>query len=74
MHLLGQPFTIEQVSVPVNAILTCHCAPSSPPMAVHAGGPVRCPVCQQVYTVAMHPQTGQILVAKVDQISISAAS
>lgn len=62
-HILGQPFTLSNISIPVNATLTCNCAQPPSVLAIAAGAAVKCPVCQKTYAVVFNPQNGQIMVA-----------
>jgi hypothetical protein len=63
-HVIGQPFTLTNLSMPVNATLTCNCAVPFSEMTVVSSAPVTCPACQQTYIVVFNPQSGQIVVAK----------
>lgn len=62
-HILGQPFTLSNLSIPVNATLACNCA--MPPTELHIVNsvPAECPVCQKTYLVTFNPQNGQLMVA-----------
>lgn len=62
-HLLGQPFTLSNISIPVNATLACNCAQPPSELRISAGASVTCPVCQKTYAVVFDPQSGQIMVA-----------
>lgn len=61
--IIGQPFTISNLSFPVNALFTCHCLPTNGPLSVQASAPVTCAACGKVYVVAFNPANGQIMVA-----------
>lgn len=73
-HLLGQPFTISNLSIPINALLHCNCACDSglPPadLPIIASAPVQCPHCLKTYGVTFNPQNGQlqVVVAEADRI------
>lgn len=66
-HLLGQPFTLSNLSIPVNGTLTCNCAiahggvGTAVPIVVSA--PVECPSCHRTYVVQFNPSNGQLMVA-----------
>jgi hypothetical protein len=67
--IVGQPFTILTVGVPMNLTLTCNCRASSPaegdaarrPVLVIAlSVPVACPHCGKTYNALFNPQNMQI--------------
>ncbi len=62
-HIIGQPFTLSNVSIPVNAMLTCNCLPNGEQLQILASAPAQCPMCQKTYIVALNPQNGQLTVA-----------
>jgi hypothetical protein len=62
-HLLGQPFTLSNLSIPVNVTFACNCAQPPSEMQVINSAPVTCPACQKTYIVAFNPQNGQITVS-----------
>lgn len=64
--LVGQPFTLENVSMPVNALLTCKCVLPGTPLQVIASAPVTCPFCKKVYVLVFNPQNGQLAVGMGD--------
>jgi hypothetical protein len=68
-HLVGQPFTISNLSIPVNALLHCNCmcASGAAPAAIPiiASAPAQCPNCLKTYGVTFNPQNGQLQVAVV---------
>ncbi len=61
-HILGQPFTISNVAIPINATLTCNCTQPPAEMQVVSSAPVTCHECQKTYLVALNPSNGQIVV------------
>jgi hypothetical protein len=61
-HILGQPFTLSGLSLPVNVTVTCNCAQPPSEIVILASAPARCPACQKTYLVAFNPQTGQVTV------------
>lgn len=62
-HIIGQPFALSDLSVPVNVTLTCNCAVPSSVLVIVASAPVKCPACSKTYLVTFNPQTGQLSVA-----------
>jgi hypothetical protein len=60
--ILGQPFTIRTVGVPINMTLTCNCrdAADRPVLTVLLSAPVACPSCGKQYSAFFNPQNGQI--------------
>jgi hypothetical protein len=61
--ILGQPFTLAHLTLPVNGLLTCNCVVPGVPLHILASAPVTCPGCQKTYLVAFNPQNGQLTVA-----------
>jgi hypothetical protein len=61
--ILGQPFTVSNVSIPISAIICCNCAVPPSQLQIVASAPVVCPACQKTYTVALDPKNGQLTVA-----------
>lgn len=62
-HLLGQPFTLSNLSIPVSGLLTCNCGLSDSPTLSLNGQPVQCTGCRKTYIVFVNPQNGQLQVA-----------
>jgi hypothetical protein len=63
-HVLGQPFTLANLSIPVNCTLTCNCG--APTRTLPSWRVRRCsvPLCRKVYVVSFNPATGnQVMVA-----------
>ncbi len=60
--IIGQPFTLANLSIPVNAQLTCNCREGGGTLTIVASAPVRCPSCLRVYTVLFNPANGQLQV------------
>jgi hypothetical protein len=58
--IVGQPFTLANLSIPLNGQLICHCSGAGEPLLFVSSAPVRCPRCARVYTVLFNPATGQI--------------
>lgn len=46
-HILGQPFTLSNLSIPVNATFTCNCVQPPSDLQIRSSEPVTCPVCQK---------------------------
>lgn len=61
--LVGQPFTLANISMPVNCTITCNCAQPPSEMTILNSTPAKCPACQKTYVVAFNPTNGQIMVA-----------
>jgi hypothetical protein len=62
-HILGQPFSLSDVTLPVSATLTCNCAQPPSPLSIVASAPAQCPACRKTYVVAFNPQNGQLTIA-----------
>jgi hypothetical protein len=59
--VLGQPFTITGMSVPMNVQLTCNCETSDRAvLTIVMSQPVTCPQCGKVYSAVFNPQTGGV--------------
>jgi hypothetical protein len=60
--LVGQPFTILSVGVPINMTLTCNCGVDAdrPVLTILLSAPVACPRCGKQYNALFNPQNGQI--------------
>lgn len=65
-HLIGQPFTITDLSIPVNCLFTCNCQPGNAAMPIVASAPVTCATCAKTYGVVFNPANNQIQVQMVD--------
>jgi len=61
-HIVGQPFTLIGIGVPVNAILTCNCGAPEDVARVEIKMSVgaACQSCRRVYNALFNPQTGKI--------------
>jgi len=59
--LIGQPFSILTVGVPMNMTLTCNCgaADERPVLVVQMSAFAVCPTCRKQYSAFFNPQTGQ---------------
>jgi hypothetical protein len=62
-HILNQPFTLSNLSIPVNVTFACNCAQPPSEMQVINSAPVTCLACAKTYIVAFNPQNGQITVS-----------
>lgn len=64
--IVGQPFTVNGWSIPVNATLTCNCASAlggaGTIVQIVNGAPATCTNCQRLYAAAFNAQTGQLQV------------
>lgn len=63
-HIIGQPFTISDLAIPVTCLFTCNCQPPAQRVAMKiiASAPVTCEACQKTYAVAFNPANNQIMV------------
>jgi hypothetical protein len=61
--IIGQPFTLSNLSMPVSCTFTCNCAQPPTHMQIINSSPAQCPVCRKTYLVVFNPQNGQITVA-----------
>lgn len=64
--LVGQPFTVLSLGVPMNMTLTCNCprlddsAAERPVLTILLSTPATCPACGKQYNAVFNPQNGQI--------------
>jgi hypothetical protein len=61
--LIGQPFTLANLSMPISGTLTCNCGGPDTALVIVASAPVTCPCCHKTFVVAFNPQNGQLTVA-----------
>lgn len=61
-HLVGQPFTLQAIGVPLNAVLTCNCGAPEDVARVEIKMSVgaACQSCKRVYNALFNPQSGKI--------------
>lgn len=61
-QLVGQPFTLHGIGVPVNAVLTCNCGAPADLARVEIKMSVgaECPSCKRVYNALFNPQNGKL--------------
>ncbi len=61
--ILGQPFQIANLSIPVNCHFTCsHGHAAGEPIPVTLSQPITCPQCRRSYALALNPTNGQVMV------------
>ena len=59
--IVGQPFSIQSLYCPVNAVFTCNCGGAADTTVTIAGSvAASCPACQTSYNVAFNPTTGKL--------------
>lgn len=69
MPIVGQPFTVKTLGVPMNMSLTCNCGGADVDVVIIASVSAACPSCRKVYNAIFNPQNGQIQM----QIGVPAA-
>ena len=57
--LVGQPFQLLEVGVPVNAKLSCACCPDQI-LEIVGSVPVTCPGCGKVFNARFNPTNGKL--------------
>lgn len=72
--LVGQPFTLLTVGVPMNLTLTCNCprlddTADRPVLTIVSSAPATCPSCGKTYNALFNPQTMKIAI----QVGLPAA-
>ncbi len=67
--IIGQPFTVSNLSMPVSCLFTCNCAQPPSELPIVNSAPVTCPACQSTWMVTFNPTNGQIMVAKATDIN-----
>lgn len=58
--IVGQPFTVKSLGVPMNMQLTCNCGGADTEVAIVGSVSSACPSCRRVYNAIFNPQTGEI--------------
>lgn len=59
--ILGQPLTLHELSLPVNAVLTCNCGEAADTrITIIASAAAQCPGCRKIYNATYDPSTGQV--------------
>ena len=64
--IVGQPFTLVKVEIPVNATLTCNCGGDHTNVEIVASAPTACASCGKTYLPLFNMATGQLQI----QISV----
>ena len=57
--VIGQPFTLNSLSIPVNAELRCNCSGGTLVSTVMSA-PAACESCGREFAATFNPQTGQL--------------
>ncbi len=58
--IVGQPFTLSSVWMPVHAILTCNCGGSDTKVSIVGSVAGQCQSCKKTYNAAFNPTNGKI--------------
>jgi hypothetical protein len=62
--IVGQPFTLTAIYLPVNATVRCNCACAvggvDTVVQILLSVPAACPSCRRIYNAFFNPQTGQV--------------
>jgi len=58
--LVGQPFALRSVWVPVHATLDCRCGGDDVVVTIVASQPAACPSCGKMFAVAYNPVAGKL--------------
>lgn len=61
-HILGQPFAVLTVWVPVTMTLTCNCGGEDTTVTIAQSTPGACPSCQRKFNAVFNPTNQQIQV------------
>jgi len=54
--VIGQPFTVVAVKIPIDAQLTCNCGGSDTAVTILGSVPAQCKSCGTLYNVQINPQ------------------
>lgn len=57
--LVGQPFTVLKVGVPMNLVLKCNCTPQGTEVTIVGSQPAPCSSCGKVYNAVFNPTAPQ---------------
>ena len=57
--LVGQPFTVMEIGVPVNVVLRCNCGGDDTVVTIRASTPGPCPSCGKILNALFNPASGQ---------------
>ncbi len=60
--IIGQPFSLTSISIPVNATGICHCGGPDTTIVVILSTPAACPSCGKIFTIAYNPANQQVAV------------
>lgn len=58
--MVGQPFTLRAVSVPMNATLTCNCGGEDTAVTILNSVAAACPSCRRSYNAAFNPLQNKV--------------
>jgi hypothetical protein len=58
--IVGQPFTLKTVGIPMNATLSCNCGGADTEVTILLSAPAACPSCGTMYGLFFNPQTMQV--------------
>lgn len=59
-RLVGQPFSISRVSLPVTMTLHCNCSATPTTIEIVNSAAATCPTCQIEYTATFNPLVGKL--------------
>lgn len=59
-HIVGQPFTLEAISVPCSARLRCNCGGAEVSVSIIHSVAASCPSCQKSYNALFNPTTNSV--------------
>ena len=60
VKIVGQPFTVTGVAVPMNMTLTCNCGGAETTVTILGSVSAPCPSCGKVYNAIFNPTNNQI--------------
>jgi hypothetical protein len=58
--IVGQPFTLTGIAVPVNATLTCNCGGADVAVTITMSTSMACPSCRKRYNAVFNPLQNKI--------------
>ena len=59
-HIVGQPFTIDNLWLPANAKIRCNCGGADVAVAITNSESASCPSCRKVYNCAFNPMQNKV--------------
>lgn len=59
-HIIGQPFTLEAISVPCNAKIRCNCGGADVSVSIINSTAAACPSCLKSYNALFNPTTNSV--------------